>query len=361
MNVISMERGEEMRDKVRAFLQKEIDKHVTPGAVIRIKHKGKVILEEAIGTNSLEDDCVTMTNRHIFDMASLTKVMVTLPVMLQILESGDIHLNDKVATILPGFAKNGKESITLRQLLTHSSGLIAHKTYFEQKLTTPEVLADILDERLPYVSDTKVVYSDLGYILLMAVIEKVTGEPLEEYSKHHLFHPLDMMDTGYLPKYERTQYAPTEFLEHLKDHKYGIVHDDNTEFMGGISGHAGLFSTMEDVSNFTDMLENDGVYEGKQILNPEWLRKSRENFTPFSDESRGLGWQLKGQGISPTGDLMSPTTYGHTGYTGTSFYIDPTRELTVTLLTNRVYFGRNDPIIRLRPRLHNIIVTNLTN
>lgn len=356
-----MKRGERLRHKVLAFLQQEIDKHVTPGAVIRIKHKGKVILEEAIGTNSLKDDCVTMTSRHIFDMASLTKVMVTLPVMLQLLESGDIHLNDKVAKFLPGFAKNGKESITLRQLLTHSSGLIAHRPYFERKLTTPEVLADILEEQLSYESDQKVVYSDLGYIFLMAVMEKVTGQPLEDYSKQHLFHPLGMMDTGYLPKYERIQYAPTEFLEHLKDHKYGIVHDDNTEFMGGISGHAGLFSTMKDVSNFTDMLENDGMCEGKQIVHPEWLRKSRENFTPFSDESRGLGWQLKGQGISPAGDLMSPTTYGHTGYTGTSFYIDPSRELTVTLLTNRVYFGRQDPIIRLRPRLHNIIVTNLAN
>ncbi|QUG43096.1 beta-lactamase family protein [Psychrobacillus sp. INOP01] len=350
-----------MKDKVLTFLQQEIDKHVTPGAVIRIKHKGKVILEEAIGSNSLEDDRVTMTNRHVFDMASITKVMVTLPVMLQLLESGDIHLNDKVTKFLPGFAKNGKESITLRQLLTHSSGLIAHRPYFERKLTTPEVLADILQEQLSYVTDTQVVYSDLGYILLMEVIEKVTGQPLEEFSKQHLFHPLAMMNTGYVPKYKRTQFAPTEFLEHLKGHKYGIVHDDNTEFMGGISGHAGLFSTMEDVSNFTDMLENYGVYEGKQILHPEWLRKSRDNFTPFSDESRGLGWQLKGHGISPAGDLLSPTTYGHTGYTGTSFYIDPRRELTVTLLTNRVYFGRHDPIIRLRPRLHNIIVTNLTN
>ena len=350
-----------MREKVNSFLQQEIDNHVTPGSVIRIKHKGKVILDEAIGTNSLEDDRVAMTSKHVFDMASLTKVMVTLPVMLQLLESGDIHLHDKVATFLPGFAKNGKESMTLQQLLTHSSGLIAHRPYFARKLTTQEVLADIFEEQLAYASDTKVVYSDLGYILLMAVIEKVTGQPLHEYAQQHVFQPLGMKDTGYLPKYERAQYAPTEYLEHLKDHKYGIVHDDNTEFMGGISGHAGLFSTIEDVSIYTDMLENDGMHEGKHILNPEWLRKSRENFTPFSDESRGLGWQLKGQGFSPAGDLMSPITYGHTGYTGTSFFIDPSRELTIILLTNRVYFGRHDPIIRLRPRLHNIIVTNLTN
>lgn len=350
-----------MKNKVRSFLQQEIDKQVTPGAVIRVKYKGQIILDEAIGTNSLDGDRIQMTSKHVFDMASLTKVMVTLPAMLQLFESGDIHLHDKVAIFIPAFAKNGKESITLQQLLTHSSGLIAHRPYFERKLTTQEVLDDIFEEQLSYVPDTKVVYSDLGYILLMEVIEQVTGQPLQEYAHQHLFQPLGMNDTKYKPSYERDQYAPTEYLEHLQDHKYGIVHDDNTEFMGGISGHAGLFSTMDDISQFTQMLENNGRHDGKQIVDPLWLTKSRGNLTSFSTESRGLGWQLKGEGFSPAGDLMSPLTYGHTGYTGTSFYIDPLEELTVILLTNRVYFGRHDPIVRLRPQLHNIIVTNLTN
>ena len=127
--------------------------------------------------------------------------------------------------------------------------------------------------------------------------------------------------------------------------------------MGGISGHAGLFSTMEDLSVFTKMLENGGVHEGKKILDPHWLALSRRNFTQFAGESRGLGWQLKGSGASPAGDLMSSSTYGHTGFTGTSFYIDPERELTVLLLTNRVYFGRHLAMLRLRPRLHNFIYT----
>ena len=349
-----------MKEKVFQFLQNEIDKKVTPGAIIHVKHKGEIVLHEALGTNSLKVDQVPLTNKHVFDMASLTKVMVTLPAMLQLLESGDIHLNDKVGTFIPGFNKHGKEVVTLKQLLTHSSGLIAHRPYFTRKLSTQDVLTDIYEETLVYTPDSQVVYSDLGYILLMKVIETVTSQSLEEYAYHQIFQPLGIHDTKFNPNYQRHQYAPTEYLEHLQDHKYGIVHDDNTEFMGGISGHAGLFSTIDDVVIFTRMLENDGRHEGKQLLDSNWLHKSRENFTTYANESRGLGWQLKGPGFSPIGDLLSSLTYGHTGYTGTSFYIDPPNELTIILLTNRVYFGRQDPIIRLRPRLHNLIVTNLT-
>lgn len=353
--------GMVMKSQIVSFLQEEIDKQVTPGAVIRIKYKGKWILEEAIGTNSIEPDKVPMSTEHLFDVASLTKVMGTLPAMLQLFQSGDIHLQDKVVTFLPEFGIHQKETITLQQLLTHSSGLIAHRPYFERKLSYDEVLADIYKEELVYIPDTKVVYSDLGFILLGAIIEKVSGQNIQDYVIDHIFKHLDMDDSTYLPSVERQLYAPTEYLPHLQDHKYGIVHDDNTEFMGGVSGHAGLFSTIRDIAKFCDMLESNGEYNGKQILHPLWLQKSKENFTSFATEARGIGWQLKGNGSSPAGDLMSSQTYGHTGYTGTSFYIDPSTELTVILLTNRVYFGRHDGMSRLRPRLHNIIMTNLSN
>ncbi|WP_060204442.1 serine hydrolase domain-containing protein [Sporosarcina koreensis] len=348
-----------MKETVRNFLQREIDLQVTPGAVIRVRHKGKIILDEAVGTNSLDADNVPITSSHLFDMASLTKVMVTLPAILQICETGEIHLHDKVATFIPSFQKLGKESVTIKQLLTHSSGLTAHQPYFERRLSAAQVLKEIDEEQLEYAPDTNVVYSDLGFILLMEIIEKVTGLKIDEYARLYLFEPMEMKDTGYQPVYGRQRYAPTEYYDHLQDHKYGIVHDDNTEFMGGISGHAGLFSTMEDLAVFTRMLENDGVHEGKKIIDPYWLALSKHNFTPFAEESRGLGWQLKGSGASPAGDLMSQVTYGHTGFTGTSFYIDPEQELTVMLLTNRVYFGRHLAMLRLRPRLHNIIYTTL--
>ncbi|TWT25375.1 serine hydrolase [Planomicrobium sp. CPCC 101110] len=348
-----------MRDKAVSFLQREIDRQTTPGAVIRVKHKGRILLNEALGTNSLGKDKTELTTRHVFDMASLTKVMVTLPLVLQLLESGDIYLHDRVTTFFPEFAAHGKENIRIQQLLSHSSGLPSHRHYFEQKRTVQEIYSAICGEQLAYAPGTKVEYSDLGFILLMGIVEKATGKSIEECAQQHLFGPMGMNNTKYRPDYKRSQYAPTEWSERLQDHKYGIVHDENTESMGGVSGHAGLFSTLGDTAIFTDMLENDGMHAGRRILHPLWLKKSRENFTPFSDECRGLGWQLKDEGPGPMGDLMSPLSYGHTGFTGTSFYIDPVCETSVILLTNRVYFGRQDAIIRLRPRLHNIILANL--
>lgn len=348
-----------MRDLIRTFLQREIDQQVTPGAIIRVRHKGEIILDEALGTTSLEADRAPVAGNTLYDMASLTKVMVTLPIMLQLLEKGDIYLHDRVAAFVPEFGANGKDNVRLRQLLTHTSGLIAHRHYFADRLTKQQVYEEIWKEELAYEPETQVVYSDLGFIMLMAVIEKVTGMNIEEYAEQHLFAPMGMNDTKFLPQYEKSRIAPTEYLEHIGGHKYGIVHDDNTEFMGGISAHAGLFSTMDDLSVFTQMLENDGRHEGQQILHPLWLAKAREDFTPFSEDARGIGFELKARGAGPVGDLLSPTTYGHTGYTGTSFYIDSERELAIMLLTNRVYFGRKDPMIRLRPRLHNLIAANL--
>lgn len=348
-----------MREAIRAFLQREINEQVTPGAVIQIRHKGRILVDEALGTNSLENDKVPMTCAHVFDMASLTKVMVTLPAILQLCAAGEIHLHDKVATFIDGFGNKGKEAITIQQLLTHSSGLIAHRPYFERRLSAQAVLEEIKRDELTYQSDTAVVYSDLGFILLKEIIEQVTQQPLEEYAKTHLFEPLSMQATCYKPQVARDKLAPTEYVEHLQGHKYGLVHDDNTEFMGGVSGHAGLFSTMEDLSRFTSMLETEGVFNGRTIIHPRWLALSKKNFTSYSTESRGIGWQLKGEGPSPIGDLMSSKTYGHTGFTGTSFFIDPVNELTVMLLTNRVYFGRTASMIRLRPRLHNLVMTKL--
>jgi len=348
-----------MRDLVRTFLQNEIDKEVTPGAIVRVRHNGELIVDEALGTNSLEIDRVPVTGSMVYDMASLTKVMVTTPIILQLLERGELYLHDRVAAFVPEFGTNGKEGVRLRHLLTHSSGLVAHRHYFADRLTKQQVYEEIYKEELVYEPETQVVYSDLGFIMLMAVIEKVTGQNIEEYATQHLFAPMGMRDTKFLPDYETSRYAPTEFLEHLGGHKYGIVHDDNTEFMGGISGHAGLFSTMDDLAVFTAMLENGGKHDGNQILHPLWLAKARQDFTPYSEDARGIGFELKARGPGPVGDLLSPATYGHTGFTGTSFYIDPERDLTIMLLTNRVYFGRKEPMIRLRPRLHNLIVANL--
>lgn len=346
-----------MNQLVRDFLQQEINQKVTPGAIVRMTYQGNVMLEEAVGNLSDVEGSPKVTSNTVYDMASLTKVMVTLPLILQLAEEGILHLKDRVVQWVPEFGVRGKEAVTIQQLFTHSSGLIAHRPYFQERMNRAQILASIYEEELAYTPDTQVVYSDLGFLVLLEVIERATGQSIRTLAKERIFTPLSMFDTDYLPDVNKYEIAPTEYYEHLDGHKIGIVHDDNTEFMGGISSHAGLFSTMKDVARFVNMLESKGKLNGRQIIPASFLSLATQNFTPFANEARGLGFQLQSAGTGPTGDLFSTKTYGHTGYTGTSFYIDPIREVSILLLTNRVYYGRQDPILRLRPRLHNLLLS----
>ncbi|OCA85988.1 penicillin-binding protein [Bacillus sp. FJAT-27225] len=348
-----------MREMVLDFLQKEIDLEHIPGAAISVSHKGKVLLEEAIGFKSVYPEKLSMELNTIFDIASLTKVVATLPAFLMLIEYGEIRLDDAVSFFLPEFAKNGKESVTLRNLLTHTSGLPSYRQYYREGLNTDQIVKKIYDESLEHEIGTKVIYSDLGLITLYRVIETVTGETFDQFLKREFFVPMEMDETGFNPPYDIDRFASTEYNEKLKDYKRGIVHDENTETMGGISGHAGLFSTLQDLQNYASMIENNGVYKGKRILSESVIELSKRNYTPFDKEYRGLGWLLKGPTLSSCGDLFSQSSYGHTGFTGTSMWFDPEAELNVILLTNRVHFGRQSHILRLRPRLHNIIRSQL--
>lgn len=344
-----------MREKVIEFLQKEIELKHIPGAVVHISHKGKVFLQEAVGNRVVFPVKAPMQRDTVFDLASLTKVVATLPVILKLMDDGEIRLDDRVAFFIPDFANEGKEHITLRHLLTHTSGLPAHKEYFKEKLNTEQVLERIYNQSLVYTTGERVVYSDLGLITLYKVIEQITGEPFEQFVRREIFIPLDMHETGFNPTFDSERYAVTEYNENLKAYKSGIVHDDNTEFMGGISGHAGLFAPIKDLANFAKMIEDNGVYNGKQLISETALHLSRKNYTSFDPEYRGLGWILKSPTYSSCGDYFSETSYGHTGFTGTSIWFDPEVDLHIILLTNRVHFGRKPPVLRLRPRLHNII------
>lgn len=344
-----------MKQKVLAFLQQEIEQNHIPGAVIHVSHQNNVVLQEAIGNRIVFPNKEPMEVTTVFDLASLTKVVATLPTVLLLMEAGEIHLDDKVGTFFPEFMKNGKAQITIKHLLTHTSGLPAHREYFRESLKTEQIMERIFDEGLIAQPGEKVIYSDLGFITLYKIIEKVTSESISTFVQRELFEKLNMAETTFLPNYERKRYAATEYSESLKDYKHGIVHDDNTESMGGISGHAGLFSTIADLATYASFIEQGGVFKGKRILSEQSLQLARQNFSPFSQEYRGLGWILKSPSLSSCGDLFSSTSYGHTGFTGTSIWFDPEIQLHVILLTNRVHFGRKDPILRLRPRLHNII------
>lgn len=345
----------EMKDKVRSFLQKEIDLEHIPGAVLSVSYQGEIILEEAIGSRTVFPEKMPMKLDTVFDLASLTKVAATLPSILKLLEEGEIRLDDTVAYFLPDFSQNGKEHVTLRHLLTHTSGLPAHIQFYKDNLSTEEILKSIYQQKLAYKTGSKVIYCDLGLIILYKVIETVTKENYADFLNRTFFRPLEMSETGFKPDFSNERYAATEFDKKINAHKLGIVHDENTESMGGISGHAGLFSTIQDLKNYASMIESNGIYKGKRILSEAVIELSKKNYTPFDQEYRGLGWVLNSPALSSCGDLFSDKSYGHTGFTGTSIWFDPTINLHVILLTNRVHFGRHPHILRLRPRLHNII------
>ncbi|WP_042459411.1 serine hydrolase domain-containing protein [Neobacillus dielmonensis] len=344
-----------MKEQILDFLQNEVEQEHIPGAVISVSHQGQSLVQEAVGYRAIYPSKEPMQADTVFDLASLTKLVATMPMVLKLMELGKWHLDDKVARFLPEFGKNGKSEITIKHLLTHTSGLASHYEYFRENLNTEQILERIYDDQLVAGIGEKMTYSDLGFITLYKLMEIVTGEPFEEFVKRELFDKLDMAETGFRPSFERSRYAATEYSDKLNDYKLGIVHDENTESMGGISGHAGLFSTVHDLANYASMIENEGVFNGQRILSKGSLRIARKNYSPFSQEFRGLGWILKSPQNSSCGDLFSESSYGHTGFTGTSIWFDPEIQLHVILLTNRVHFGRKDPILRLRPRLHNII------
>lgn len=345
-----------MEDKVIDFLKHEVSQKHIPGAVIQVTHKNKTIMREAVGyridTKTVQEPMALDT---VFDLASLTKIVATLPAVLKLMDDGKIRLDDPVTLFLPKFSQAGKEDVKVRHLLTHTTGLPQHRSYHLDNLNKSEILEQIYQEELAEAPGNSVSYSDLGFIILHRLVEIVADKPFDQFLDEAILSRLEMDETGFNPTFAKKRYAATEYSESHGDYKTGVVHDENAESMGGISGHAGLFSTLKDLTKFVYMIENDGNYGARQILSSSALKLARTNFTSFDNEHRGLAWMLKNPELASCGDYFSKESYGHTGFTGTSLWFDPEIDLSVILLTNRVHYGREPHIIRLRPRLHNII------
>jgi len=344
-----------MKEKVMDFLRAEINRQHIPGAVVQVNHQGKTVLEEALGNRiDYEGKREPMQLDTVFDLASLTKVVATLPAVLKLVESGKLALNDPVSYFIPEFGQNNKEGIKIYHLLTHTSGLTSHRKFYQEGLSKEEIFEQIYEENFEYEPGTQVVYSDLGFILLAKIVEIATSLRFEDFVENEIFNPLNMKETSFLPEFPKERFAATEYSEALGTYKLGTVHDENANALGGISGHAGLFSTLADLKQFASLFENEGMYRNQQILSANAIQLSKQNFTSFADDYRGLGWQQQSPNAS-AGDYFSKASYGHTGFTGTSIWFDPTVNLNVILLTNRVHYGRQPHINRLRPRLHNLI------
>lgn len=343
-------------DKVLHYIQKEIEMEHIPGAVLYASYEDSEICKEALGYKSVFPERSLMNVDTVFDLASLTKVVATLPSIMMLVDEGHIHLQDAVSYYIPAFAKNHKEDIKIIHLLTHSSGLVADRPFHLKQLSKEEVINAICEESVESRPHEKVVYSDLGMIILFHIIEKVTDQLFEEYVQHKIFEPLEMHETMFKPTFEANRFAATEYCNKRKEYKRGIVHDEKADSIGGVSGHAGVFSTAIDLAKYASMIENDGKYNGKQILSNAAVQLTKRNFTQWLQKNRGLGWELTDLHEYPScGDLFSPSSYGHTGFTGTSLWFDPEIHLHIILLTNRVHFGRQNHIQRIRPIVHNMI------
>ena len=319
-----------------------------PGAVLLVGHNGKVIYRKAYGNRSLEPKREPMTLDTIFDLASLTKVIATTTAVMHLVEQGKVRLNDPVAKYLPEFAQNGKEDITVRQLLTHYSGLapdIELTPAFDSKEAAFRLAFAETPQQAP---GAGFIYSDTNFIALGALVEKISGETLDSYTQKHIFMPLKMMHTRFLPPAAwRLRIAPTEYDEN--EHMLrGVVHDPRARRMGGVAGHAGLFSSADDLAKFAQALL-DG---GDGILSPLAVAKMTQPETPPSAPVlRGFGWDIDSPFSSNRGDLLPVGSYGHTGFTGTSIWIDPTTQTYIILLTNSVHPRGKGNAIGLRVKV----------
>ena len=332
-----------------------------PGAVLVVGHDGRVVYRKAYGARALEPKREAMTLDTVFDVASLTKVIVTTTSVMQLVEKGKVRLNDPVVKYLPEFAPNGKDEITVRQLLTHYSGLepdLDLKTPWQGKDTAYRMAFAETPQDPP---GSKFTYSDINFIVLGALVERVSGEPLDEYAARHIFAPLKMLRTRFIPPLAPRagwiqKIAPTQYDEN--EHMLrGVVHDPTVRRMGGVAGQAGLFSTADDLAKFAQALLNGG--DG--ILSPLSVEKmTTPEQPPSAPVLRGFGWDIDSPYSSNRGDLLPMGSYGHTGFTGTSIWIDPTTKSYIILLTNAVHPRGKGNAIALRSKVATAVAAALS-
>lgn len=324
-----------LTDSVRRVLQAGVRDSVFPGAVALIGTRTQIVSEVAVGRIDWADTAAAADVRTIWDVASLTKVVGMTTAMMQQVERRAIALDAPVQRYLPEFAGPGKEAVTIRHLLTHTSGLPAHRTLWTESETAEQARQIVLSTRLDTVPGTRYVYSDLGAMIAGWVIERVTGQSLDLYLQAQVFGPLGMVDTRYHPPAsDLARIAPTERDPWRNRHLRGEVHDENAFRLGGVSAHAGLFSTGADLARFAQMMLNGGELGGARVVRPQTITEFTRPQDPARSH-RALGWETP-NGTNSAGRVLGCPAFGHTGFTGTSIWIDPSRDLFVVILTNRV-------------------------
>ena len=308
-----------------------------PGAAVVVGRKGAVVWEKGFGHLGWTADASSVTaDKTIYDLASLTKVVGTTTAVMILYDEGKIHLDDKVVKYIPEFTGGGRESVTIRHLLEHRSGLPAGRDLWRLAHTPEEARAAVISTELFAPPGQYYEYSDLGADMLGFVVEAVSGQRLDQFLEARVFAPLGMHDTHFRPDASlRGRIAPTELTPPRGYPLRGEVHDENAYALGGVAGHAGLFSTANDLSIFAQMLLNGGKYRDTRLIADSTVQL----FTKRAAGTRALGWDTCA-GEYGCGRYMGTNAYGHTGFTGTSLWIDPDRQMFVVLLTNRVHAAR---------------------
>ncbi|MFZ1134777.1 MAG: exo-beta-N-acetylmuramidase NamZ domain-containing protein [Candidatus Korobacteraceae bacterium] len=327
---------------VDAVVKNAISKGHVPGAVVIVGHSGKVIYRKAFGNRSLEPTLEPMTLDTVFDMASLTKVIATTGSIMRMVQIGEIKLNDPVARYIPEFGQNGKQDITIRELLTHYSGLRPDLDLKPEWMGQAEAFRLANAEKPIYPPGSTFVYSDINFVVLGELVQRVSGLTLNRYAETFIFAPLGMTNTRFLPPQSWfLRIAPTEKDERSGLMLRGIVHDPTARQMGGVAGHAGVFSTADDTAKFAQALLNGGA--------PVWSRLTVEKMTtpqqpPNLTVVRGFGWDIDSPFSSNRGELLPVGSFGHTGFTGTSIWIDRVTDTYIILLTNAVHIKHGSAI-----------------
>jgi CubicO group peptidase (beta-lactamase class C family) len=335
-----------VHDSIARVLDRAFADSAFPGAISVIGTKEGALTSYAVGRTDWAAHAPVPDEDTLWDIASLTKIVGMTTAMMQLVEQDRVDLDAAVMRYLPEFAGAGKERVTVRHLLTHSSGLPAWRPLYKEATTADTALAIVFATPLDTVPGARMVYSDLGAILLGKIVERVSGEPLDVYVARYVTGPLGMTATTYRPSASlRHRVAPTEFDPWRQRHIHGEVHDENAYTLGSVSGHAGLFSTAADLTRFARMLLGGGALDGVRILRPATIAQ----FTAVQDPGlshRALGWETP-NGQNSAGHRMSARAFGHTGFTGTSLWMDPERGVFVVLLSNRVNPSRHNTRIGL--------------
>lgn len=350
---------------IHKIMNRAIRDSVFPGGVVAVVKDGIIPYEKAFGYQTYKK-VVPIKTTDIYDLASLTKIVATTASIMKLYDEGKIKLTDHVYKYFREFRHGLKRRITIKELLTHTSGLPADNSLANiHKVDPKSFLKDVLKTPLEYTPGTKYVYSDLGFIILGAIVQKISGMSLDKFAEANIYYPLDMNDTMFKPA-ERGRWIvdriPPSQIDTTYRHRLlkGEVNDERSYYMGGVAGHAGLFSSARDLAEFAQLLLNQGTYEGQQIFDPKTVELFTRRESNVSD--RGYGFDLKSpEGFSTAGQLMSDKTFGHLGFTGTSIWIDPTRKLAVIILTNRTYPHRNGSkgINKVRAKVADAVVSSI--